>query len=97
MLDILLRNLEIIYYKTTPPIMFQRPFVPNKREADEEDRKNENAFDPKNMRIDGYVAQEIAREHLDVVMMHILEIVLDLLRVHRSNSEKVTKYFGILY
>lgn len=30
-------------------------------------------------------------------MLKILGIVLSLIRAHRTNSEKLTKYFGILF
>lgn len=96
-LDILMRSLELIYYKTVPPCMFQKPFISSKYKRDEKEEAPEGVVDPERIKIDEYVAQEIAREHLDVVMLKILGIVLNLIRAHRTNSEKLTKYFGILF
>jgi len=49
------------------------------------------------LRIDEYIAQEIARDNLDQVLMKILELMVHLVRGHRSNSEQTTKYFNSLY
>lgn len=98
-LDIIMRILEIIYYKTTPPPMFQRPFISNKltKSQDADIFGSDGRKDPTKVKIDEYVGQEIAREHLDIVLMRMLDIVLTLIRSHRTNSEMLTKYFGILY
>ena len=68
-LDVLLRNLEMIYFKTVPPSMFQKPYISSKFKQDDkgEEKPPKRVVDPKKIKIDEYVAQEIAREHLDVV------------------------------
>jgi hypothetical protein len=49
------------------------------------------------LNIDEYVAQEIARDHLDIVVLKMFDIILELCRGHRINSEKVTKFQGMFY
>ena len=105
-LDIICRCIEMIYYKTTPPSMFQRSFKSSKGQGNmaSNDKKDDEGqpigsaqVDLHKIRIDEYVAQEIARDHLDIVAMRLLELVLALARGHRKNSEKLTKYYGIFY
>ena len=91
-MDLICRILEMIYYKTTPPPLFQKPFrsIKAKDEADVD-------LSYVIKKIDEYLAQEIARDNLDGLVYKLLEILLALCRGHRRNSEQTTKYFNVLY
>jgi len=54
-------------------------------------------MDLEKVKIDDYLAQEIARDTLDSTLMKIMEILLGLVRGHKYNSEGTTKYFNTLY
>ena len=65
-----------MYYKTVPPSMFVKPFTPNPYKAPpqvDKDKMEEQqitkivGIDLKTIKVDGYVAQEIARDHLEIV------------------------------
>ena len=43
------------------------------------------------------MAQEIAREQVKDVALKMLDLVLTLIRAHRNNSERATKYFPVLF
>ena len=43
------------------------------------------------------MAQEIARESLKDVLLKIMQLLVHLVRGHRTNSEHTTKYFNSLY
>jgi len=101
-LDIIFRCLEMMYYKMTPPSMFSKPFrsVKEFRKLMEQKESKKDVYglvDAVNIRIDEYVAHEIARETLNPVLMKMLEMILIMIRAHRANSEKAVKYQGILY
>lgn len=49
------------------------------------------------LRIDEYIAQEIAREILNPLLLRIFEVILKMIRGHVKNSEIAIKYQGILY
>lgn len=55
-LDILMRILEMIYYKTVPPCMFQKPFISSKYKREEKEEIPEGVVDPERIKIDEYVA-----------------------------------------
>lgn len=93
------RNLEMIYYKTTPPPMFSPAFkVPKRTGIDGEPigGVDEN-FNLATFKIEIYVAQEIARDQLNDIALKMLDLILTLIRAHRNNSERATKYFNVLY
>ena len=102
-LDLLCRVLDIIYYKTTPPPMFHKPFKSNKNKTNqekEEEAKRQDAGQKggdDEFAIDDYMAQEIARESLKDVLLKIMQLLVHLVRGHRTNSEHTTKYFNSLY
>ena len=87
-LDIFCRILEIIYYKTTPLTLFQKPFM-QRRPSLKKDGPDLSKVLPSD-----FVAEEIARDQLNDVTLKILDLVLSLIRAHRMNSERVTRYFG---
>lgn len=93
-LDMLCQLLYLLYLKTTPPIMFEKPFKSSKTQT-ELDEKNRVKLDE--VRIEKYVAQAIAKENLDEVLMKIFCIVLLLVRRNRYTSEVCTKYVNIFY
>jgi len=51
--------MDIIYYKKTPPPMFQKPFKSKKSKSDNEQSNDVNL---KEVKIDEYIAQSIMRE-----------------------------------
>jgi hypothetical protein len=98
-LDMIFRGLEMIYYKTTPPPMFTPPFkIPKRLGVDGEPvgGQDEN-FNLSSFKIEIYVAQEIARDQLNEIGLKMLDLVLTLIRAHRNNSERTTKYFNVLF
>jgi hypothetical protein len=90
-LHILLHTLTMIYYKETPPVLFERPFKSDKAED------GGQRVDLAKIKIEDYIPQMIARKHLDATKRKMLEIVLELVRAHRKNSEKMTVFIGMLY
>ena len=97
-LDILCRILEMIYYKTTPLPLFQKPFVKRRPTIKlNEDGSPIEDIDLKNVIPQDYVAEEIARDQLNDITLKILDLVLNLIRAHRINSERCTRYFGVLF
>lgn len=68
-LDVVCRIVEIVYYKTTPPCLFKRPFHGERgaaqKGADGAAGRHENAVDLETIKIDEYIAQEVARENLE--------------------------------
>jgi hypothetical protein len=93
-LDILCRILDVIYYKTVPPPMFQKPFKSTKTRSENE---HSNNIDFEHLRIDEYLAQQISRDNLEPLIMKTLELLLIMSKGHRANSEAMTKYFNTLY
>jgi hypothetical protein len=98
----MLRVLQMAYYKMLPPPLFEKPFKSTEeafREAELKSNKREQLglVDLATFRIDQYGAQEIAREKLNPVVLHALEILLVMVRDHQGNSEVATKYQSILY
>ena len=59
--------------------------------------EQQEGIDIKKIRIDDYIVQEIFRDNVEPVMSKMFEIVLILIRANRENSERITKYFGILF
>lgn len=58
-LDMLMRTIEMIYYKTVPPALFEKPFKVNKnvRAAGDAAVSNfERRVDPTKVKIDDYIA-----------------------------------------
>lgn len=51
----------------------------------------------KTLRIDEYLAQEIARDHTEHLVMKVYELLTTMAKTHRANSEKLTKYFNTFY
>lgn len=103
-LDVLCRILDIIYYKSTPPPMFQKPFKSSKTDSQLEQSKQPNEKEKdevkqglKTLRIDEYLAQEIARDHTEHLVMKVYELLITMAKTHRANSEKMTKYFNTFY
>lgn len=101
-LDLILRIIQISYYKMMPPPMFEKPFKSTSeffREAELKSNKREQLgiIDIPSFRIDQYTAQGIAREKLNPVVLHALKVILIMVRDHRGNSELTTKYQSILY
>lgn len=60
-----------------------------------EDKDEE--IDIHNVKVEVYVAQEIAREQTHEVCYKVFQIILELIRAFRINSERSTKYFPIFY
>lgn len=101
-IDIFCRCIEIMYYKMTPPPLFRKPFQTVKEIYAMQKTKIENSdlqgkLNLKKFRIDEYIAQDIAREHLNPVLLKMLQILLSMVRGHQENSERTIRYFGILY
>ena len=103
----LCRILEMLYYKTTPTPLFYKPFKVRKQitQAEREQaaktatglEDKEEEVDIHQVKVEIYVAQEIAREQTHEVQMKIFQIIRELIRAHRKNSELATKYFGQFY
>lgn len=91
----LCRLLDILYYKQTPPPMFQKPFKSAKSKSENEQLNND--VDLNQIKIDDYIAQSIMRETTEDLQMLILNLVMLLIKCHRGNSERLTKYFNTLY
>jgi hypothetical protein len=91
------RTLEMIYYKTTPPPMFTPAFKVPKRAGLDGEVLGEDQYNASTFKIEVYVAQEIAREQLKDVALKMLDLILTLIRAHRNNSERATKYFAVLF
>ena len=49
------------------------------------------------MRLSNYVCQDIFREYSEVVLIKLLELILLLIKAHKNNSEKLTKYFEVIF
>lgn len=96
-LDMIFRNLEMLYYKTTPPPMFTPAFKVPKRTGLEGEAIGGDDYTAASFKIEIYVAQEIAREQVKDVALKMLDLVLTLIRAHRNNSERTTKYFSVLF
>lgn len=101
-LDIILRILQMSYYKLMPPPLLEKPFKSTSeafREAELKSNKREQLgiVDLATFRIDKYSAQEIARETLNPVVLHALEVILVMVRDHNGNSELAAKYQSVLY
>jgi hypothetical protein len=94
-LDILCRILDILYFKKTPPPLFQKPFKSQKTKSENEQSNND--VDLKSIKIDEYIAQSIVRETTEELQMKILQLLILLIKRHRINSERLTKYFNTLY
>mmetsp|Transcript_30174 Transcript_30174/g.46106 ORF Transcript_30174/g.46106 Transcript_30174/m.46106 type:complete len:580 (-) Transcript_30174:7543-9282(-) len=98
-LDMICRCLELIYYKMAPPSMFMRSF----RTTNQMDLKNKDNQDrpdvvnPKKIKIDDYIVQEIFRDNIEPVMARMFNLVLTLIRANRKNSERITKYFNVMF
>jgi hypothetical protein len=52
--------------------------------------EKEEEVEISNVKVEIYVAQEIAREQTHEVSIRIFQIVLELIRAHRINSERST-------
>ena len=96
-LDLIFRNLEMIYYKTTPPPMFTPAFKVPPRTGLDGEAVGGGDFVAATFKIEIYVAQEIARDQMKDVALKMLDLVLTLIRAHRNNSERATKYFAVLF
>jgi hypothetical protein len=101
-LDMILRILQLSYYKMMPPPLFEKPFKSTKErflEAELKANKREQLglVNLATFRIDQHVAQGIAREALNPVVLRALEILLVMVRDHRGNSELATRYQSVLY
>jgi len=83
-LDILIKLLELIYYKTIPAeervVAFQ--LKQKKRIKNEDDEES---------------PEHIAKDYLAAVSDMILRVILMLIKTNRENSERVTKYDHIIY
>ena len=95
-LDILLCIVEMLYYKTTPPSMLQKPFE-KIRVEEKRGNKDETSEQLQIKVILENNAQNIAREATSGLLMEILQTVLILVHSQQNNSEKLTKYFGALF
>jgi hypothetical protein len=83
-IDMLVKVLELIYYKTVP---FDHRVRAQKGEIEKTGMLNE----------DEYPTQSIARSHLDKISKFILRILLILVKMNQQNCERLTKYNEVIY
>jgi hypothetical protein len=84
LLPILIKMIELIYYKTVPYEEREPAFDSNKVK-----KKKQEAEDNE--------AEIIAREYLDPLAEKILKVLHLMIKLNQHNAEKVTKYDSIIY
>jgi len=82
-LDVLFCIIEMLFYKSTPPSLFEKCFKINSKEQKEKDK-----LDLKSFKVGDSGGQEIIREHSWPLLLRILDIILQLVDDHKNNSEK---------
>ena len=76
-LDVLFCIIEMLYYKTTPPCLFEKVFKANNLDQKEKDQTDLKSFKPTES-----VGQSIIREETTSMMIKILGIILQIVDEH---------------